>query len=122
MIEGKYDKTSHLMIYSVNNANAGKYVCVATNLAGLVRINVTLDVETLSPVASGLDTAQITGLGVALLILLTIIVALLLLAVLRRRASKDKDQEKVSVSNFILNLNIWFQFDFNHSQTRKNLK
>ena len=93
--KGKYDKTSHLRIQLVSEADAGEFLCVASNSAGLVQINLTLDVETLSPVASGLDAAQITGLGVALLILLTIIVALLLLAALRRRDHTAKDNEKV---------------------------
>jgi len=96
--QGKYDKTSHLRIQLVSEADAGEFLCVASNSAGLVQINLTLDVETLSPVASGLDAAQITGLGVALLILLTIIVALLLLAALRRRDHTAKDNEKVSAN------------------------
>jgi len=100
------------MIYSVSDTDAGEFVCVATNSAGLAHINMTLDVETLSPVASGLDAAQITGLGVALLILLTIIVALLLLAVLRRRETTTKDNEKVFISNFKLNYSKYSSSNF----------
>ena len=86
--EGAFDKISHLILSPVRETDAGEFVCVAANQAGLAKINLTLRVDAQPPTAGGLGSAQLAGLGAGLLILVAISVAVFFLVLLRCRGSK----------------------------------
>ncbi|XP_046437379.1 uncharacterized protein LOC124188642 [Daphnia pulex] len=87
--EGKYEKTSYLILSPARETDSGEFVCVAANAAGLARVNLTLRVDVQAPVVGGLGGAQIAGLGAGLFILLAAVVAILLLMLIRTRSSAN---------------------------------
>ncbi|KZS15226.1 Leucine-rich repeat, immunoglobulin domain and transmembrane domain-containing 1-like protein [Daphnia magna] len=87
--EGKYEKTSYLILSPARETDSGEFVCVAANPAGLARVNLTLRVDIQAPVVGGLGGAQIAGLGAGLFILLAAVVAILLLMLIRTRSSAN---------------------------------
>lgn len=87
--EGKYEKTSQLIISPAREVDSGDFVCVAANPAGMARVNLTLRVDVPPPVVGGLGGAQIAGLGAGLFILLAVVVAILLLMLIRTRGSSS---------------------------------
>jgi hypothetical protein len=87
--EGKYEKTSYLILSPARETDSGEFVCIAANPAGLARVNLTLRVDIQAPVVGGLGGAQIAGLGAGLFILLAAVVAILLLMLIRTRSSAN---------------------------------
>ena len=96
--EGKYEKTSYLILSPARETDSGEFVCVAANPAGLARVNLTLRVDVQAPVVGGLGGAQIAGLGAGLFILLAAVVAILLLMLIRTRGSSRSGNRSGSVS------------------------
>lgn len=92
--EGKYEKTSRLILSPAHEADSGEFVCVASNAAGTARLNLTLRVDVAAPVVGGLGGAQIAGLGAGLFILLATVVAILLAMLIRTRSSSSKHQQQ----------------------------
>lgn len=96
--QGKYEKTSYLILSPARETDSGEFVCVAANAAGLARVNLTLRVDVQAPVVGGLGGAQIAGLGAGLFILLAAVVAILLLMLIRTRGSSGSNNRASSAS------------------------
>lgn len=103
--EGKYEKTSYLVLSPARETDSGEFVCVAANPAGLARVNLTLRVDVQAPVVGGLGGAQIAGLGAGLFILLAAVVAILLLMLIRTRGSSNSGNRTATGSGHKLDDN-----------------
>ena len=87
--QGVSDKTSYLILSPAGESDAGDYVCVAANAAGLVQTNVTLRVDARRSLIGSLTPAHVAALGAGLLVLVAVCVALVLVVLTRCQSSSS---------------------------------
>lgn len=98
--EGKFEKTSSLVLTNALETDSSEFYCVAENRAGSAEANFTLHVALRTAGMASLGSGQIAGLGAALVILILAIlmVTLVLLIRLRRlRFSESKTPGQLEV-------------------------
>lgn len=84
--DGKFEKTSSLILTNALETDSGEFYCVAENRAGTAEANFTLHVSLRTAGMASLGSGQIAGLSAALVILILAIlmVALVILVRIRR--------------------------------------
>ncbi|XP_013793254.2 leucine-rich repeat, immunoglobulin-like domain and transmembrane domain-containing protein 2 [Limulus polyphemus] len=88
---GKDEKESILTIINVMMKDSGRYVCVASNHAGNVTVNVTVEVNPRATVDTAISGGEIAGIIIGLFLVISLcFVMVCFLAVYRRRIPSEE--------------------------------